>query len=614
MKFSVLQLSLAILLALLNPLFAQESTTYSLEIHSIISEYGNTLGPVVDHSVKAQWPDWEKVTSGEGDYHIKVDFIKGLEAKQYHREKVNRRQYIYDVKYSTPGYAAVVKNKNGMTILQKSYGDEIAFSPFGADDNYASPDTLADSWKLHRETFYEIEEAKYNNVDALLADLSEIMESGEFPIIESIESALTEVTEPVPSKPKAEEEKEEVVLAFAEKETNVKNDNNTSTENTPVISPEKIEQKTELPETPNDDSEIEEAPTFVAPSLESPETYTKPEEVKETIKEEITKEQKEAKIDPDTGRVAGETPPAPEPQRRKTETPEISNDDSESDNAPTFTDTSVESPETYTNPEEVKKTIKEETVAEQKEAKIDPTTGRVAGETPPIPEPQQRKTEAPSTIVKEEKQAETDEDREARLARIQAEWDQMEKEEEEQNKKPRVRYFRLGLRTLVPNLAGGHGEIVLPILDNRISLVGDFSQFNFGKLIDPFLTGESSVDNIDVVYRYYSVGANYYFRKKYARGWYLGGSYLKGLVKTDVQENGENSVGGQVDLDAGALRFGVTTGRKTFFFGFEIGAAVPLGKVEGVFYTRTDGEFEGEVINERIPVLPILNITLGVAL
>ncbi len=584
MKFFHAPIFYAILLLWSSQLFAQNPTTYSLEIHSIISEHGNTLGPVVGLSINDQWPDWQKVNNGEGDYHIRVDFLEGLDTKQYHRKKVDRRQYIYQVKYITPSYDAIVTDRNGEIILQKNYGGKQVINPFGAEDQYASPDTLAESWNIHRDAFYELEEAKYNNVNVMLEELYAIIYQEAAPSIEIIETQVNRkkeidvlainpsnntVTSETVKPNQRDQQQEEVVLAITEKESN-----------------------TSIPNSSKNTNDITNATTQKTNNSRIPSGNRTNTTIKEKANESITPQV---------------------PNRDLKATDEIaSNNNSQIVETPTpYTDENKSVNQTEQKPNDK---IENETATVKRnnaKPKIDPDTGLVAGETKPVPTPQKRKVE---TVEENNKPKETDAQRKARLERIQAEWDEMDKADEEKNKRPRVRHVRLGLRMLSPIIAGGYGEVVLPVLDNRISLVGDFSRFNFAGIIEPFLEGNSGLENIDVIYRYYSVGANYYFRKKYARGWYLGASYLNNIVKTEVNSIDNNNLKGEVEVDAAALRFGVTTGRNAFFFGFEVGAGIPLGNLKGTFYSETDGVLDAEVIDENIGLVPVLNITLGVAL
>ncbi len=208
---------------------------------------------------------------------------------------------------------------------------------------------------------------------------------------------------------------------------------------------------------------------------------------------------------------------------------------------------------------------------------------------------------------------ETPEERQKRLEEESRKFEEMEQEEIRLKKERdgRVRRVRVGFRLLVPNIAGGHAEIVLPIANNRISLVGDYSRLSALSVFDRFLDDDLSIGTDGGAYfQYYSAGLNYYFRKKYARGWYMGASYLKSNLKTSASD-----IDGNVEIDAAALRFGLSAGRKAFMFGFEVGAGLPFNNLKGEVITVDEvGIEEVDVIDEKVNVIPILNVTLSVAL
>ncbi len=477
MRILPLLLSCSLLFLWSSHSIAQTSPTYSLEIHSLISEYGNTLGPVVHQSIQKQWPTWEQISSSSGDYHIQIHFIEGLLAKQYTFKKLSRTQYIYQVQYFSPKYDALVKDKNGQVVLQKSYGGEKIVSTFGTNAQYTSPDKLALAWRHEREAYYKAKETELNHVNVLLTDLSNFMDGRAVPSVNDPKMKKDiEVTQ--------ESKVQNEVAIEAQGKEDITNAPNSKAENNNDPS------KTEIATTQNKDDKVN---------------------AKNEDKEVI---------------VAATTPQDKQEEAAPEETPE---------------------------------------------------------------------------------------EREARFAEAKRAWEEMEEADEEKYKKPRVRYARLGLRLLVPNITGLHGEVVLPILNNRISIVGDFTSLSINDLISPFLDDDQSLDNVNTTYQYFSGGLNYYFRKKYARGWYLGGSYLKNLVKSSVKGESDSEEG-KLELDAAALRLGLNTGRGTFLFGVEIGAGIPFDHLKGKIYTEEDGLMELEVIDEKVNIVPILNITVGVAL
>ncbi len=445
MRISIMLMVFGMTITINHLAFAQ-NTTYSLEIHSLTSDYGTTFGPEAGAAIRNQWPEWRQVSADIGDHHIQLRFVEGLDPKQYVQKRNSNSHYHYQVQYLTPQYQALVKDRNGKTILEKSYGGEKVITPFGKKEAFASPETLATSWRQNRELFYQLEESKHNHTDAAIADLVAILGGTSAPILS----------------------------------------------------------------TPSEENPI--------PDSEQP----------------------------------------PEPKTAITTEKSVSPSDSEP------------------------------SVNDNNQSNNNSTKTTDSGETP--------------------------EQREARFAEAKRKWDEMEKADEERHKKPRVRHGRLGLRLLVPNALGLHGEVVLPVLNNRISIVGDYSWLPFGFLVESFLDEDQDIsDEIDASYQYLSAGINFYFRKKYARGWYVGASYLKNIVKSDVSTP-TYSGDGQIDIDAAALRLGLNTGRKTFMFGFEVGAGIPFSNLEGDIQIVENGEFRVETVDEKIPVIPILNVTLGVAL
>ena len=473
-------------------------TSYSLKIQPIISDYSNILGSLADQSIQQQWTDWIKVNTGKGDYNIHIQFAKGLEPLQYHRKKISRRQYIYQVKYSTPIYNASVTNLSGNIILLKEYGGHTAYQTFGIDDQYASPDTLASAWRKYRDAFYELEEAKYNHIEDFLNDFFAIVNDGAAPMI-------------------------------SENINSTQQNNNTTVINR--SDPERRDLEKEDP--------IQEVP--VLDVVEENQVVEGDEKIVTAISE--IREQDQTTLPPST-------PPAEE------------NDDMS---------------------------------AQPQDA-------------PPIPKPQRR-----DEVKKEEKPRETEAERKARLERIEREWKEMEEEDIEKHNKNRVRHLRLGLRLLYPNIAGAHAEVLLPLLHNHISIVGDYSQVNFG-IIPEFVFDEDIHEDIGTTYQYYSIGGNYYFYPKYARGWYAGASYLRQVGITNVKVSiVEGNPRASTELDALALRIGLNIGRKAFFFGAEAGVGIPLGNIEGDMYTKDNGVLNWKRVDKKASLIPILNLTLGLA-
>ena len=48
----------------------------------------------LSHTINHQWSDWETAMAGKSDYQIKVDFLSGLDPKQYVLIKASRTQLV----------------------------------------------------------------------------------------------------------------------------------------------------------------------------------------------------------------------------------------------------------------------------------------------------------------------------------------------------------------------------------------------------------------------------------------------------------------------------------------------------------------------------------------
>lgn len=175
-----------------------------------------------------------------------------------------------------------------------------------------------------------------------------------------------------------------------------------------------------------------------------------------------------------------------------------------------------------------------------------------------------------------------------------------------------TQYVRFGVRTLFPNIAGGHGEFVLPVGKRNLSIAGDFSRIPLGEI----LTNTLELDGeVDANYSYMSIGANFYPRSdERARGFYLGLSYAK-IAANSSYDDGTDAAKAKISINTANLRLGTNAGKGAFMFGFEIGAGLPFGNIKGEYISVENGKYNKESYNEPAPlgVLPILNLTLGLA-
>lgn len=175
-----------------------------------------------------------------------------------------------------------------------------------------------------------------------------------------------------------------------------------------------------------------------------------------------------------------------------------------------------------------------------------------------------------------------------------------------------TQYVRFGVRTLFPNIAGGHGEFVLPVGKRNLSIAGDFSRIPLGEILTNTLDLEGEVD---ASYSYMSIGANFYPRSdERARGFYFGLSYAK-IAASSSYDDGTDAAKAKISVNTANFRLGTNAGKGVFMFGFEIGAGLPFGNIKGDYISVEDGQYSRESYNEPAPlgVLPILNLTLGLA-
>ncbi|WZL89411.1 hypothetical protein VS868_01300 [Salinimicrobium sp. 3283s] len=136
----------------------------------------------------------------------------------------------------------------------------------------------------------------------------------------------------------------------------------------------------------------------------------------------------------------------------------------------------------------------------------------------------------------------------------------------------KVRPIRLGVKIGFPNMVGGNVEYVTPLLNDKVSVILDYSTIES----DWFLSEDESGDTetTDLSYSYIEGGINYYIFKA-GKGLYAGVSYgqMKFEGQTDVNEDGMDGTG-YIDYDHSS--FNIKLGAKLgglFYFRPEIGYA-----------------------------------------
>ena len=180
-----------------------------------------------------------------------------------------------------------------------------------------------------------------------------------------------------------------------------------------------------------------------------------------------------------------------------------------------------------------------------------------------------------------------------------------------------IKPIRVGVKLLSPNIGGFTLEGVPPILENRLGLELEYTNLPFGNVAKPLIDYDGEVDaSINVL----AIGANFYLKNnQLARGPYFGASYMNFSVDTEVTANSSFDVKSEAKAEISTinLKLGTKTGKGAFFFGFEIGAGIPIDGPKGIFLSEADGKVEFEAFDKDdlpVPVLPIFNFSLGIAL
>jgi hypothetical protein len=167
--------------------------------------------------------------------------------------------------------------------------------------------------------------------------------------------------------------------------------------------------------------------------------------------------------------------------------------------------------------------------------------------------------------------------------------------------------YRIGIKSLVPNILGGTAEYVIPAANNRWSVVLDYSRFGLPKFISNEITQGSG--EIKATLSYLAIGPNFYLNQKgRAGGAYLGLRYQQIDLKTSVTDFVDSATG-KATQSAAALLFGLSSAGR-FWAGMEIGAGYPLGAARGTYVENGSVENYSESI---IPVIPIFNFKMGVS-
>lgn len=161
---------LCLLFGFIAPIFAQSSaSTYTLAAKSLETIYDNTLN---EATCDFKWGDLKKVDN-MADIHVVIKFRKGLDNGQLGQKKSGNQAY-YSVQYKTPYYQAIVKDKNGKTILDKYYGAVPKSTTFGKEEGL-NADELGLKWRRNREKFYGHKELEGIEFMTFSKDLQQVL-------------------------------------------------------------------------------------------------------------------------------------------------------------------------------------------------------------------------------------------------------------------------------------------------------------------------------------------------------------------------------------------------------------------------------------------------------
>lgn len=153
--------------------------------------------------------------------------------------------------------------------------------------------------------------------------------------------------------------------------------------------------------------------------------------------------------------------------------------------------------------------------------------------------------------------------------------------------------FRLGFKIGVPNVVSVNAELVTPLFGNRFGIMADFSDFSL------------SIEDVNVGFSYWELGANMYFFSK-GRGPYVSLSYMNmntdltyDNVESDLTPDLTGTASTQVKLESFTVKLGAKLGG-LFYFRPEIGYLFStLQKDINITVNFPDGSSESQT--EEIP-------------
>ena len=160
----------------------------------------------------------------------------------------------------------------------------------------------------------------------------------------------------------------------------------------------------------------------------------------------------------------------------------------------------------------------------------------------------------------------------------------------------KVKRIAVGIKLGIPNIAGGSGELILPMLNNHFAPYIDYSSFNL------------PLEDIETNFSFIEYGVKYYFNKK-GHGFFasLGQNKLDAdITFNDLTFNDDTlSTKGSAKVPLGLNTTNIKLGIKTdgsFFFRFELGFG--FGNIPSELKFNATANGISESFTKDIPTIP----------
>ncbi|MGJ8592545.1 MAG: hypothetical protein ACSHXF_08350 [Aquaticitalea sp.] len=184
-----------------------------------------------------------------------------------------------------------------------------------------------------------------------------------------------------------------------------------------------------------------------------------------------------------------------------------------------------------------------------------------------------------------------------------------------------VKPIRIGAKLGLPNLISLNLEYVVPVLDHRLAVTGDFSKIKSSSILK--IVGSDDDEDLDMSFTYYEGGLNYYIFKP-GKGLYAGMSIsnfkFNGVLFDHFDattENEEVYADGHIDYKQTSfnIKFGAKLGGLFYFrpeVGYAFNAFPSTIPIRGTYDDGTTVTEDYETyVNDAIPKGLIFNIGFG---